>query len=81
MRHTQIIIMGSHFPKQVVTNAEFASRFGDSVSDWLIENVGIRERRFMREDQTTSDLAVTAGEYHDALGIYTGGIFKRLYLN
>lgn len=61
MRHAQILSTGSDIPEQVVTNADFAARFGEKVDDWLVENVGIRERRFMRDDQVTSDLAVAAG--------------------
>ena len=61
MRHARIISTGSDLPEQVVTNAEFAPRFGESVDHWLVENVGIRERRFMRDDQVTSDLAAAAG--------------------
>jgi 3-oxoacyl-[acyl-carrier-protein] synthase-3 len=61
MRDARILSTGSHVPEQVVTNAAFAPRFGESVDHWLVENVGIRERRFMRDDQVTSDLAVAAG--------------------
>lgn len=60
-RHAQIISTGSYIPEQVVTNSAFVPRFGASVDDWLVENVGIHERRFMSEDQVTSDLAVAAG--------------------
>ncbi len=46
---------------RVVTNTEFEIILGESVNQWLLDNVGIRERRFMRDDQATSDLAVEAG--------------------
>ncbi|HRY14742.1 MAG TPA: ketoacyl-ACP synthase III [Candidatus Competibacteraceae bacterium] len=61
MRNAQILSTGSDAPDQVVTNADFATRFSEKVDYWLIENVGIRERRYMREDQVTSDLAAAAG--------------------
>lgn len=61
MHLAQIISTGSAIPERVVTNADFAARFGASVDDWLVAQVGIRERRFMRDDQVTSDLAVAAG--------------------
>lgn len=61
MRYAQILSTGSHAPDQVVTNADFATRFGEKVDAWLVDNVGIRERRYMRENQVTSDLAVAAG--------------------
>lgn len=60
MRHAQILSTGSYVPERVVTNAEIDEILGESTSEWLIENVGIRERRWMTPDQTTSDLAVEA---------------------
>ena len=61
MRHAQIISTGSYVPERVMTNADFDRLLGEPVGDWLVENVGIRERHFMAEDQVTSDLAVAAG--------------------
>jgi len=60
MRHAQILSTGSYVPERVVTNAEIDEILGENTSDWLIENVGIRERRWMTPDQTTSDLVVEA---------------------
>ena len=62
MRHAQILSSGGYVPKRLMTNAEFDELLGESVGDWLVENVGIRERHFMAEDQTTSDLAVVAAK-------------------
>ncbi len=62
MRYAQILSTGSYAPERVVTNAEMETALGEPVDAWLIENVGIRERRFMAPDQTTSDLAVAAAE-------------------
>lgn len=61
MRHAQILSTGSYAPERVMTNADFDRLLGEPVGDWLVENVGIRERHFMAEDQVTSDLAVAAG--------------------
>lgn len=60
MRYAQILSTGSYVPERVVTNAEIDEILGEPTSDWLIENVGIRERRWMTSDQTTSDLVVEA---------------------
>ncbi len=60
MRNAQILSTGSYVPERVVTNAEIDEILGEPTSDWLIENVGIRERRWMTPDQTTSDLVVEA---------------------
>jgi ribosome-associated protein len=35
-----------------MTNADFDQLLGEPVGDWLVENVGIRERHFMAEDQS-----------------------------
>lgn len=58
----QIISTGSYVPERVVTNAEMDEMLGEPVDQWLIENVGIRERRMMAPDQTTSDLIVEASK-------------------
>ncbi len=60
MRYAQILSTGRYVPDHVMTNAEFDARLGEPVSDWLVQNVGIRERHFMAQEQTTSDLAVNA---------------------
>jgi 3-oxoacyl-[acyl-carrier-protein] synthase-3 len=64
-RYAQILSTGSYVPERVVTNAEIDEILGEPTSEWLIENVGIRERRWMSPDQTTSDLVVAAS--HTAL--------------
>jgi 3-oxoacyl-[acyl-carrier-protein] synthase-3 len=59
-RNVQILATGSYVPERVVTNAEVDALLGESTSQWLIDNVGIRERRWMAPDQVTSDLVVKA---------------------
>lgn len=61
-RHAQILATGSYVPERVVTNAEVDVLLGESTDQWLIENVGIRERRWMMPEQTTSDLIVAASQ-------------------
>jgi 3-oxoacyl-[acyl-carrier-protein] synthase-3 len=61
MRYAQIKSTGIYVPERVVTNADVEKILGESVDQWLIENVGIRERHFMGDDQATSDLAAEAG--------------------
>ncbi|MBI5669237.1 MAG: ketoacyl-ACP synthase III [Chloroflexi bacterium] len=60
MRYAQIISTGSYAPDRVMTNDELDHLLGERVGDWLVQNVGIRERRIMGDDQVTSDLAVNA---------------------
>nr|MBP8950611.1 3-oxoacyl-ACP synthase [Promineifilum sp.] len=59
-RIAQILSTGSYVPERVVTNAEIDALLGESTSEWLVANVGIRERRWMAPEQTTSDLIVEA---------------------
>ena len=59
-RHPQILSTGSYVPERVITNAEMDEILGEPTSEWLVENVGILERRWMTEYQTTSDLIVNA---------------------
>ena len=59
-RVAQILSTGSYVPERVVTNLEIDEILGESTSQWLVDNVGIRERRWMADDQTTSDLIVEA---------------------
>jgi 3-oxoacyl-[acyl-carrier-protein] synthase-3 len=59
-RNPQILATGSYVPERVVSNAEVDALLGESTDQWLIENVGIRARRWMSPEQTTSDLVVEA---------------------
>jgi 3-oxoacyl-[acyl-carrier-protein] synthase-3 len=46
-QNVQILSTGSYVPERVVTNVEVDSLLGESTNEWLISNVGIRERRWM----------------------------------
>jgi 3-oxoacyl-[acyl-carrier-protein] synthase-3 len=59
-RFAQIASTGRYIPARVVTNRELNDMLGEDVDAWLIENVGIRERHVMAEDETTSDLIAAA---------------------
>ena len=60
MRYAQILSTGRYVPEKVITNAEMDRIVGEPVGDWLVQNVGIRERHVMADDQATSDLGVAA---------------------
>ena len=62
MLNVQILSTGSYVPDRVVTNAEVDALMGESTSEWLEANVGIKERRWMAPDQVTSDLIVEASQ-------------------
>ncbi len=59
-----IIGAGAALPERVVANAELAPLLGVT-ADWIESGSGIRERRWVTAEQSTSDLAVAA--VHDAL--------------
>jgi len=60
MRYAQIISTGRYIPEKIVTNQDLNRILGEDVDAWLVENVGIRERHVMADDETTSDLIVHA---------------------
>ena len=62
MRNVQILSTGSYVPERVVTNAEVDAMMGESTCEWLLANVGIKERRWMAPEQVTSDLIVEASK-------------------
>ena len=59
-RNARIIATGHYVPERVVPNAFFNEILGEDVDTWLQENLTIRERRWMSDAQTTSDLCVEA---------------------
>lgn len=61
-RFAQILSTGSYVPERVVSNAEMDQILGEATGAWLEANVGIRERRWMSAEQTTSDLIVEASK-------------------
>jgi len=61
-RHPQILSTGSYVPERIVTNEEVDALMRESTNEWLLANVGIRERRWMAPDQVTSDLIVEASK-------------------
>jgi len=57
--HAAVAGVGSVLPERVVPNSYFEGTL-DTSDEWIRERTGIRERRFARDDQVTSDLAVDA---------------------
>lgn len=52
--------LGTYVPERVVTNHDL-EQMVDTSNDWIVTRTGIRERRLLPNDQTTSDMAVEAG--------------------
>jgi 3-oxoacyl-[acyl-carrier-protein] synthase-3 len=54
-----IVSIGAYVPERIVTNDEM-STIVDTSDEWIAQRTGIRERRFAREDEYTSDMAIEA---------------------
>ncbi len=54
--------VGKYIPSKVITNEELEIQLNrPGTAEWLVQNVGIKERRLMADDENTSDLATKAG--------------------
>jgi 3-oxoacyl-[acyl-carrier-protein] synthase-3 len=60
-RSAQILSTGRYVPEKMLPNSYFDEILNRDVDEWLVTNVGIRERHVMAPDETTSDLAMHAG--------------------
>jgi 3-oxoacyl-[acyl-carrier-protein] synthase III len=50
---------GSYLPRQILTNAELATRL-DTSDEWIVQRTGIRQRHIAAEGEFTSHLAINA---------------------
>src|SRR5574344_526554 len=60
VRKVKIIGTGSYVPETIYTN-EYLETILPTNSQWVYENVGIKERHIASKNQATSDLATEAG--------------------
>ena len=66
VRSAVITGLGMYVPKKMLTNEDIEQMLNrPGTADWLVENVGIRRRHVMADDEVTSDLALHAS--HEAL--------------
>ena len=61
VRNVKITGTGSCLPEKIYTNAYLESILPTS-SEWIFQNLGIKERRIASKNEATSDLAWKAGE-------------------
>ncbi len=59
MRNSKIIGVGHYVPENVITN-DYLSQIMDTSDEWITERTGIKERRWISEGQTVSELAYNA---------------------
>lgn len=62
MRNAVILSTGAYVPERVIPNSYFDTLLGENVSDWLVSNVHIHERRWAAENQSTADLCIPAAK-------------------
>lgn len=61
-RYAKLLSTGRYVPEKMLPNSYFNEILGRDVDQWLVENVGIKERHVMADDQATSDLAAAAAQ-------------------
>lgn len=59
-KQVKIKATGSYVPERILTNEEIAKTV-PTTSEWVYENLGIKERRISEKEEFTSDLASKAG--------------------
>jgi 3-oxoacyl-[acyl-carrier-protein] synthase-3 len=59
MPRTAIAALGTYTPERVVTNEEL-TRLMETSDEWISQRTGIKERRWVKEGQGNSDLALEA---------------------
>lgn len=59
MPYTRFAALASHVPERVVTNAEM-TQWMETSDEWIQQRTGIKERRWVGENQGASDLAFEA---------------------
>ncbi len=62
MRKAAIVATGLYHPEKKVTNQFFNELYKKDIDSFLVEKRNIRQRYFMSENQTTSDLVVEASQ-------------------
>ena len=56
---SRVVGLGSFLPPRVVTNDDL-TKFMDTSDEWIVQRTGIRERRWVEGETSTSDLALEA---------------------
>src|SRR5512133_755012 len=59
MLYSEIVSTGAGIAERVIPN-DFFSYLVEDADNWIQSRTGIRERRFVNENQSTSDLATVA---------------------
>ena len=60
VRNARILATGTAVPDRIVPNAYFDKILGENVSEWLEDNLTIKERRWLSEGESVADLIESA---------------------
>lgn len=59
--YSKIIGTGSYFPTEIRTNSDL-EKMVDTSDQWIMDRTGIKERRIMAEDETSSTMGIEASK-------------------
>jgi 3-oxoacyl-[acyl-carrier-protein] synthase III len=62
MRNARIVGTGAAVPEKVVTNADLSRMLGEDISEFVENNLGIKERRVLANDESAADIAAQAAQ-------------------
>lgn len=62
MRNAKIIGTGVSVPEKIVTNADLSKILGEDINEFVENNLGIKERHVLAEDESAADIATIAAE-------------------
>jgi 3-oxoacyl-[acyl-carrier-protein] synthase-3 len=60
MPHAKIISTGIYVPEKVVTNTDLSNILGEDINEFVTQVLGIQQRHFCAENESTADLATYA---------------------
>ncbi|MCL4150877.1 UNVERIFIED_CONTAM: hypothetical protein GTU68_043252, partial [Idotea baltica] len=60
-QHVGIAGAGHYVPERVIANSYF-EQFLDTSDEWIVKRTGISERRYVADDEATSDLCINAAK-------------------
>ncbi len=62
MKNAKIIGTGVHVPEKILTNDDLSRMLGEDINEFVSQNLGIRERRVLADDESAADLAAEAAK-------------------
>jgi len=61
-RNVKIIGTGMYVPEKILTNQELETELGESIDDFVSNNIGIKTRRIAKEEETTASMSIEAAK-------------------